>query len=895
MKSVNSNPAVRLQRANRVILLYLFFLALPTALLSQSSQPSPPAHSLSGTVLDPSSADVADAQVTLLTSSGSVQASTTTDRLGYFFFDDLPRGKYRLRIHAVGFKDALVDVNLSAKPLLTLRISLAISAVSEVVSVTADETIPQTSSDASENLNANNITRDALDRVPVFDLDYITLLSRFLSDDAIATSGVSLVVNGVEANGPGVSASAVQEVKINQNPYSARFARPGRARVEITTKAGTPAYHGTVNFLTRNSVFDASNFFAATKPSESRYMEEGSFTGPLGHDKRNTFLLSLEQDNDNLQSVVHAFGSTTGTATVDENVPAPQRHFFGSFRAFHDFDNGDQFWIGYSYEDQKSKNQGVGGLVLPEAGYSTGFTEHEINVSYRRIFSSKWVNQLRFLFGHNDNPTISNVAAPQMVVQGYFTGGGAQADLHRTEAHFDGTDFVTYTNGRHMLVFGVDIPDLSRRGNDDFTNQQGTYTFANINAFNAANPSGPKRPSGFRIQTGNGHLVFWERIVSGFIEDSIRIKPNFSVTLGVRYYFQNYFNDDPNNLAPRFAFAWAPRPQGKVIFRGGAGVFYDRSGNRNIADLLHFKGVNLLRQILPLQTNGPVPYPVTPADLVGVPTSLVMLDPRLRIPQIVQYSFGVERQITAKSTLSATYVGTRGIDLFVSRDINAPLAPDYLARPNPAFGQIRQMESEGYQKGNSLELTFRGKPSKYFAGQAQYILGKSYNNTSGITYFPGNSNFPNLDWARSDNDRRNKFDLLGTFEPSSLFSLGIALQAYSGKPVNVTTGLDSNGDGVFNDRLNGGLAPRNSLHGPGLLNLDVNVAHDFHFKKEKKDGPVLTAALNIFNILNHPNYVTFIGVTPGFHTDGSPINPNFGTPASAYPGRRFQLNLEFKF
>jgi hypothetical protein len=884
MKSVNSNPPVRAHCANREPLFFLFFLVLPTTLLSQTPQPAPPAHTLSGTVLDPSSAEVAEAQVTLLTSNGSVQASTTTDRVGYFFFDDVPRGKYRLRIHAAGFKDGLVDVTVSAKPPAPLRITLAISVVSEVVSVTADENNPQTSSDPSENLNANNITRDALDRVPVFDLDYITLLSRFLSDDAIATSGVSLIVNGVEANGPGVSASAVQEVKINQNPYSARFARPGRARVEITTKAGTPAYHGTVNFLTRNSVFDASNFFAPTKPSESRYMEEGSFTGPLGRDKRNTFLLSLEQDNDNLQAVVHAFG--VNNAVIDDNVAAPQRHFFGSFRAFHDFDNGDQLWIGYSYEEQKSKNQGVGGTVLPEAGYTSAFTEHELNVSYRRIFSSKWVNQLRFLFGHNDNPTTSNVAAAQFVVQGYFTGGGAQADLHRTEAHFDGTDFVTYTSGRHMLVFGVDVPDLSRRGSDDFTNQQGTYTFADINAFSA------NQPSGFRIQTGNGHLVFWERIVSGFVEDSVRVKPNFSLTLGVRYYYQNYFNDDPNNFAPRFAFAWAPRPQGKVIFRGGAGVFYDRSGNRAIADLLHYDGKTLLRHILPLQTGGTVPFPVTPADLIGVPTSLVQLDPRLRIPQIVQYSFGIERQITAKSTLSATYVGTRGIDLFMSRDVNAPLAPDYLARPNSGFGQIRQIESEGYQKGNSLELTFRGKPSKYFAGQAQYTLGKSSNNTSGINYFSGNSNFSNLDWARSDNDRRHRLDLLGTFEPSSLFSLGVALQAYSGKPVNVTTGLDSNGDGVFNDRPDGGLAPRNSLHGPGLLNLDVNVAHDFHFKKGKKDGPVLTAALNIFNVLNHPNYVTFIGV---IGPDGGPFNPNFGFPAAANPGRRFQLNLECKF
>ena len=55
---------------------------------------------------------------------------------------------------------------------------------------------------------------------------------------------------------------------------------------------------------------------------------------------------------------------------------------------------------------------------------------------------------------------------------------------------------------------------------------------------------------------------------------------------------------------------------------------------------------------------------------------------------------------------------------------------------------------------------------------------------------------------------------------------------------------------------------------------------------------MLTAALNVFNILNHPNYVTYIGV---IGPDGGPVNPNFGLPASAYPGRRFQLNLECKF
>src|ERR1700739_1185818 len=164
------------------------------------------------------------------------------------------------------------------------------------------------------------------------------MLSRFLDDNAIGANGISLVVNGVEANGPGVSASAVQEVKINQNPYSARFARPGRARLEITTKPGTPQFHGTGNFLFRDAGFDARNAFATTKPPESRYFSEGSLTGPPGHEEKNSCLLSMEQDDDNVQAFVYAHG--VNNVLITDNVPAPERHFFMSLRAFHDFQKG---------------------------------------------------------------------------------------------------------------------------------------------------------------------------------------------------------------------------------------------------------------------------------------------------------------------------------------------------------------------------------------------------------------------------------------------------------------------------------------------------------------------------------------------------------------------------
>ena len=850
--------------------------------VASQAQPRSSSRTISGVVLDPSGASIASANVSLMDSDSKPQAQASTDNNGAFSFGDVAPGKYTLEFKAEGFRPTTLSTTVGGKRPAGVRVTLQILIKTETVTVASGISVPLVSTETSENQNANTIDRDALDRVPVFDQDYITTMSRFLDDNATGTNGVTLVVNGIEANGPGVTPSAIQEVKINNNPYSARFSRPGPARLEITTKGGSPVYHGSLNFMFRDAVFDASNAFATVRPPERRQYYEGSINGPIGHSKRTSFLLALDEDLDDQEAIVDpaaiAAAESLGFGSFVQIVPNPTHHFFGSGRIFHDLANGDQFWTGYSFEHRTTENQGVGGTTLPSAGADARFLEHEINVSYLHQINPHWLNQLRFLVGHFDASVTSINFSPQIAVSGLFTAGGAQADSRRTEYHFDGTDFASYASGKHQLSFGVDIPDISRRGLDDFTNRTGTYTFS---CSSLSTTTCIPVPSTYLLQSGSGHVTFLERVVCGFIEDNLRLKPNFSLYMGVRYYFQNYFHDRPHNFAPRFSFAYAPTANSKTVIRGGGGVFYDRTGPSPIGDLLHFNGVNLLRFIVDQN----LPYPINPALVAATPTSIVTLDPRQRIPYVLQYSVGVERQVTAKSTLAATYIGNRGIDQFRSIDANAPLpvGGNYVY-PNPALGQIRQIQSEGYLKGNALELTFRGKPSKYFSGQIQYTLSRTYNNTSGITFFPANSYDPSADWGRSDNDRLHKFDLLGSAQPSRFFTLGLALSLYSGKPVDITTGADDNHDGIVNDRPPG--FGRNTMAGPGLINLDLNVSHDFPLSKRKKESRVISLSLNSFNVLNHPNYVSYIG------TISSPL---FGQPAAALPPRRMQLDVQFKF
>jgi hypothetical protein len=851
----------------RDVLLLVFLLLLKIAAWSQ--QPAR-IQNIFGVVHDTSGAAIVGADVRLLSAGGSDVDTAVTNSIGEFEFRNVSNGSYRIVVNNPGFRQTTTSIVVGSAPHRQLRIVMLVAGAEELITVAASDSSPQISTEIAQNQSGNVMDTYALDRLPLFDQDYITTMSRFLDPDSTGSNGTSLVVNGVEANGPGVTASAIQSVKINQNPYTALYSQPGRARIEITTKGGTQRFHGSTTFLYRNSIFDATNAFAVTKPAENRTYLEGSVTGPLAHSKKTTFLAALDFDKDDQQSIVVAEGPA---GPFNENVPYPANHYFLSGRVFHDYGQGNQFWMGYSYEHATVQNEGVGGTVLPEAGTNTLFFEHEINVGHVYVASSKLVNQLHFLVGHFDRQVHSITQSPQTAVSGAFTGGGAQADARRTEYHFDGTDIVTYTSGKHEIKFGVDIPDISRRAFDDWTNQLGTYSFADLTAYESA------QPFTYLVQRGEGHVEFLETTFAGIFEDTIRPTQNLSLAVGVRYYYQNYFHEIPWNFAPRLSFAYAPQAKGKTVIRGGAGFFFDRTGPQPISDLLHFNGVTLKRFIVDSPS-----YPATPAEVAGVPTSVVTLDPRQKIPYSLQFGIGIEQQLNPVASLFVNYVGLRGIDRFRSRDVNAPPPPDYAARPNPTLGQNRQIESEGYLKSNALEIGFRGKPAKFLTGQARYNLGKTYNNSSFITFFPANSYYPNADWSRSNNDQRHKFDMLASAETGKWFSFGTALSIYSGKPVNVTTGNDENRDGLALDRPVD--VPRNIMHGPSYIGLDLNLAHDFPLTKEGAKGPTASLALNSFNVLNHPNDTTYIGVV------GSPF---FGKAVAALPPRRMQLNLQFRF
>ena len=823
-----------------------------------------------GVVVDATNSVLPRANVTLQTSDGGDVQTTATDSVGAFRFEHVRPGRYRVRVTFEGFQPTTVRVTVGNRAPDPLRVTLPLANVTQ--EVTVSNAPAQVASDSARNADAVTVDDGMLQSLPVFDQDYVATLSQFLDAGAIGTSGVTVVVNGMEVNALNVSASAVQQIKINQDPYSAEYSRPGRGRIEILTKAGSQQFHGDANVVFRNAQFNARNAFAPERVPEQRRILEGFVGGPVGDGRKVSFMLSGNDRIEDVQTVIYAAGPS---GTINESVPQRNRQSLASASLTYQRSDTTTMSIRPVYQFEGNQNRGVGGTTLASAGTDFEHREEQVTYLQQTVLRPTLLNQFQVLFGHEREPTVSVTPDRGIVVVGAFTGGGAQSDLLRTELHVQLNESLTWTKAHHLVQAGFQLPDWSRRGFDDHTNFAGTFYFSSLDAYER------NRPYSFIQQHGNGDLTFLEKVVGTYVKDDWQIRPGLSLAFGVRYDWQNYFHD-ANNVAPRASFAYAPGDGKKNVVRGGVGRFNDRTGPIPIADLLHYQTGGLTKFVI---TDPSYPDPFqSSAGASSQPPSAVQLAPDIQIPYTWQYGVGVDHQLRKGTTLSLTYSGSRGYHLFRSRDINAPQPPFYVERPDPAFGVVRQIESTGRLRSNSLQVTLRGNMTRWFNGQMQYTLSRAENDTNGVSSYPANDYDLSGEWGRADFDRRHRFLLLGRAGLGRLIDLGIGVALNSGGPYTETLGTDVYNNGRGRPRPPG--VPRNSLESAGYGSLDLRASRDIRLGSDANNPRLLTLALDAFNALNHVNYINYVG------TLGSPF---FAQPVAARAARQLQLSARLKF
>lgn len=829
---------------------------------------------ITGTVADPTGAIIPGAKIQLEDAKGAPIAAGQTDGTGGFRIQTNHTGDFLLVFSLNGFKTTTISLHVGFTTATPLTVTMPLAAVATQVTVNASTNVDLTSS--ASNTDSTVITTEDLKSLPVFDNDYVTAMSAFLDPGAAATGGSGLMVDGVEANRAMVSPSAVQEVHINQDPYSARYYYPGRGQMEIITRASQNTYHGQFNFLFRDAALNAQNAFAPSKPYEQRRIYEGYLTGPIAKSKSNSFLLSVDRAEEDLNAVVNATivpTSDNPTGSYQANVPAPTRDTEFSLRGSHQFSEDHSAYLQYAYQDSTNRDRGVGNQTLPEAGVNTEYREDDLVFHDNHAYSPSLLNQISLVGEKVWNSTSDAVEASAIKIQGNFTGGSAQSNSLATEYNLRSHDIVTWTRGPHQLKFGVNIPHLGRRIYEDHTNERGTYTYASLSDYENG------LPSSFSIQTGQSRFLYHQLEIGGFIQDQMKLSPNFSITPGVRYDWQNFLGDNRSNFSPRLSFALVLNQKSEMVLRGGGGLYYDRFGSGPLLDLVRYR-YGLRRSLQADCAAGACPA------LDSIAPSLVELEPDARTPYQIHYGLSLERHIGERATATISLYSNRGVSLFRSVDVNAPTPQSgFTRRPNPNIGRLRQMQPAGTQIGNGIDISYRGRYNKYFTGFAHYTWSHYENNTGGIGWFPQNQYLPNEEWANADFDQRHRLGIYGMLNPDSVLNLSVGFFASTGKPWTVLTGDDEYGDNLFNTRPEG--IARNTETGPDNVDMDLRWGHDFRIHPGEADNsPTVGFSAAAFNVLNHLN---------GSYVDTVEGSRDFAQVTSAQPPRRIQLGMRLSF
>lgn len=548
---------------------------------------------------------------------------------------------------------------------------------------------------------------------------------------------------------------------------------------------------------------------------------------------------------------------------------------------------------------------------------------------------------------------------------------------------------LNWLHGRHTLKFGYDLTGV----HDQMINLYrggGEYGFSTLNDFalDCGNPSFPlpmqncvaaaNPPSGivgkhysnfyqaFDTLGQGGATEFNTLDMAYYVEDTFRPASSLTLNLGIRYDLQTMpsltgnpdlpltsrINTDKNNFGPRIGISWDPSGKQKTVIRLGGGMYYGRTQNSTIVNLMTNNGARFKSYSFIPSSAG---SPVFPNVLSAVPSGsgaksdVVFGTPDFVQPLIYQSQFSIEQEVFHNFTLSAIYMMNRGqrMPVFVDTNLYAPgqtatytvcgspqigsstvcgnpagtfAVPFWSgARPNTNYGYLTAVESVVNTWYNGLVIQAKKRFSQGFQLQAGFTWSKAQDDDQNSTTFTA-SNTPmnpfdlKRDYSLSDFDQRRRFTLSGVWQlptgniqSSALrrvvhgFQLSGILTLADGRPYSGTTSGNPSPSGILGGLLGVGgssrvpFIGRNTLTNPGVANADARVAREIRFTERVR----LQLIFEAFNVTNRYQ-ITGINTTQ-FNVRGSTLFPrtDFQTVSSTgtnlFGARQLQLGGRISF
>ena len=875
-----------------------------------------------------------------LTDSGGATRATTTDHEGRYRFAGLAHGRYAVRVEAIGFavyESAAVEVEARGRERFNIKLGVTLG--KEEVTVGADSTL---SAAADNNASAIVLGSSELDSLPD-DPDSLSAALLALAGPSAGPNGGQIIVDGF-TDGRLPARNSIREVRINTNPFSAEYTRLGFGRIEVFTRPGMDKFHGQASVNFSDESLNSRNPFASIRAPYRYLLYGGNLSGPVVS-KRASFFLDFERRDIDDNNIINAttLDSSLNVTPFGLAIPAPHRRTSFSPRFDYQIDPRHTLVARYTFLRQSQENAGVGNFSLLSRAHSIAYAEQSAQLTETAVLNARAVNETRIQYSRQKTRQSGDDSLPTINVLDAFTGGGSQIGLARnTQGRFEVQNNTTLALNRHTLRFGATLRHL--RVNDiSPLNFGGTYIFAGgvaslLDANNQPIPGADGQPvrtvinsieryrrtlllqrQGFTAaeirERGGGATQF--SIVGGdpfaridqtefglFIQDEWNVRPDFTLSAGLRYDGQSNCRCG-FNVAPRFSFAFAPGAGAGAkigtVIRGGFGIFFDRVGENLSLQAQHLDGLTE-RQYISAAPDILGLFPAVPslALLAGssAPPTSVRLAPDIRLPYLMQGALSIERQLPLKFVVTATLLSTRGLHLLRSRNINAPLPGTFLpgltesgTRPlGDARGNIFQYESSGRFNQNQLIVSLRNPVSSHVSIIAAYVLNKARGDTDGPDTFPVNSYNLGGEYGRSALDVRQRLTLTGVISLKHGFSLNPFILASAGRPFNIITGLDANGDtqfterpsfaagptqsnvtatrfGVFNSNPSPGeqLVPRNYGTSPAFLTVSLRASKTWGFGGEQSAAATASPSGNTAgagSMLPDTNRSSFFGNGP---------------------------------
>jgi hypothetical protein len=760
-----------------------------------------------GRVVDAAGAVIIGADVIAVNSSG-VERKTQTNQAGEFSLNLAP-GKYTIRVVSSGFalyENAEVDV--AANRSVAFDVALNVAQAEAEVTIGEEEPV---NTDPNANASALVLREKDIEALPDNDEELAAALQA-LAGPSAGPNGGEIFIDGF-SGGRLPPRDTIREIRINQNPFSSEYDRLGFGRIEILTKPGTEKYRGEFEFEFEDESLNSRNPFA-TNRAPFQVREFGANVGGPLIKKRASFFVDFELSNTDNNSLINAriLDPALNIIPFQLAVTTPSKDFEFSPRIDYQINEKNTLVGRYEYSRSSSENDGLGGFDLLSRGYNTRDNEQSFRLTETAVISGSIINEARFQYIRRRSEQGNEDDSPTIRVLDEFTSGGANIGLaFSNQDRYELQNYTSVLRGKHTVKFGARLRHF-RLADSSPNNFAGTFTFTSLQQYiNTIRNSPDAFPTQFTIAGGNPQAAINQTDLGLFVQDDWRVNPELTLSLGLRYETQTNISSN-FNFAPRFSVAYAPGANGqnrpKTVFRGGFGIFYDRFGEGLTLQSIRFNGINQQQFVVTDPTILDAVIFTPDGGVSNVPTvqSLTAFAQRqttrtvsgdLQAPYTMQTAVSVERQLPLKTTFSATYINAQTRRLLRSRNINAPVNG---IRPIAGSGNIFQYESTGRFNQNQLLFNVRSNFVDGVSIFANYAFNKAKSDTDGAGSFPADSYDLSGEYGDALLDIRHRFVVGGSFEAPFGISLNPFITFRSGAPFNITTGIDRNGDTIFNDR-----------------------------------------------------------------------------------------------